>query len=113
MRSCCAACRCMLTYLSGPGTWLQRRHRRADAAERDCCISVQHDAASAVTMRMRTAGGHVAAAEALGGGEHASWHRSRWAAEDATGAAEGSSTDYQAAVLRGQVRSGEKGRVVH
>src|SRR5680860_264788 len=113
MRSCCTTCRCMLTHLSGPDTCLKRRHCRADAVEKECRISVQQHAASSPTMRMRTAGGYVAAAEALGGGEHASWHRSRWAAEDATGAAECSSAEHQPAVLRGEARSGGKGRVVH
>lgn len=113
MRSCCTACRCMLTHLSGPGTCLKRRRCKADTEERECRISVQQHAVSSLTMRIRTAGCHVAAAEWMGDGEHASWHRSRWAAEDATGAAEGSSTEHQPAVLRGEARSGGKGCVVH
>jgi hypothetical protein len=82
---------------------------KGDAAGMQQSYARKRDAWSTTITWLRTAGGQVAAAERLGGGESESRHKSGQTAEDAKGAAVSSSTQPQPAVLRGEARSGGKG----
>lgn len=86
---------------------------KRDSAGRHHSYTQERDAWRTAIIWARRAGGQVAAAERLGGGESPSRHKSGQTAEDATGAAVASSTQPQPAVLRGEARSGGKRRVVY
>ena len=79
---------------------------KEDAQESEHFISMQHDATSAAMVRIRRAGGPVAATRRMSSGVHASYQTSNQSAEDAIGAAAGGGAKHPPAVRRGEMGEG-------